>query len=131
MASGNEPCSSSAQSHTKKTRWFCPIEIWTKSKSNYSHLQNAHPWGCPVYVLAPTLQDGIKLPRWQPRSWHGIYMGILLLHASTVSLIRNPEINRISPQFHCVYDDNFETVHSNDPNKPPPCWEELVIKSQF
>ena len=22
---------------------LCPIEIWTKSKSSYSHLTNAHP----------------------------------------------------------------------------------------
>jgi hypothetical protein len=90
-----------------------PIEIWTKSKSNYSHLQNAHPWGCPTYVLDPRLQDGHKIPRWEPRSRRGVFVGISPLHASSVALILNPNTNRISPQFHCVFDDNFETVHHN------------------
>ena len=29
---------------------LCPIESWSRSKSNYSQLRNAHPWSCPVYV---------------------------------------------------------------------------------
>ena len=58
-------------------------------------------------------------------------MGLSPLHSNTVGLIRNPKTNRISPQFHCVYDNDFETVNSNDPDHPPPCWEDLVINSQF
>ena len=46
----------------------CPVELWTKSVSNHSQLLNAHPWGCPVYVLDPRLQNGFKIPRWEPRS---------------------------------------------------------------
>ena len=30
-----------------------PIEIWTQTKSSYSALMHAHPWGCPAYVLDP------------------------------------------------------------------------------
>ena len=58
-------------------------------------------------------------------------MGVSPLHASTVGLILNPNTNRISPQFHCVYDDYFETVHSNDSNNIPPTWEDLVINHRF
>ena len=47
---------------------LAPIELWTKSKSSYSAIQNAHTWGCPVFVLDPTLQDGKKIPKWQPRA---------------------------------------------------------------
>ena len=90
---------------------LCPIEIWTKSKSNYSQLKEAHPWRCPVFVLDPRLQDGFKIHKWEPHSRRGIFMGVSPLHASTVGLILNPNTNRISPQFHCVYDDYFETVH--------------------
>ena len=57
-------------------------------------------------------------------------MGTSPLHASTVGLILNPQTNRLSPQFHCVYDDWFETVHSNY-TTPPKVWEELVINSRF
>ena len=80
--------------------------------------------------MDPHLQNGFKIPRWEPRSHQGIYLGISPLHASTVGLILNPRTNRISPQFHCVYDDHFETVHSHD-NKTPPIWEDLVINNRF
>jgi len=57
-------------------------------------------------------------------------MGFSPLHASTVGLILNPKTNRISPQFHCVYDDYFETVHNNT-YQPTPIWEDLIINQQF
>jgi hypothetical protein len=102
---------------------LCPVEIWSKSKSNHSHLKNAHPFGCPVYVLDPRLQDGFKIPRWEPQSRRGVFVGVSPLHASNVGLILNPNTNRLSPQFHCVYDDYFETVHHSN-EKPPPMWED-------
>ena len=58
-------------------------------------------------------------------------MGFSPLHASTVGLIRNPKTNRLSPQFYCVYDDNFDTVHSIDPDRPPPIWEDLIVNHRF
>ncbi len=45
-----------------------PIEIWTQSKATCNPLISVHPWGCPVHVLSPKLQDGQKIPRWAPRS---------------------------------------------------------------
>jgi hypothetical protein len=80
--------------------------------------------------LGPRLQDGFKIPRWEPRSRRGIFVGISPLHASNVGLILNPNTNRLSPQFHCVYDDYFETVH-HTASTPPPIWEDLVINSRF
>ena len=60
-------------------------------------------------------------------------MGVSPLHASTVGLILNPNTNRLSPQFHCVYDDKFETVSntSETTGVTPEAWEELVISSRF
>ena len=52
------------------------------------------------------------------------------MHASTVALILNPNTNRLSPQFHCVFDDYFETVHHKG-DGPPPVWDDLVIRSRF
>ena len=40
-----------------------PVSLWTHTPDNLSVLSNAHPWGCPMYVLDPHLQDGFKLPR--------------------------------------------------------------------
>ena len=56
-------------------------------------------------------------------------MGASLLHAITVGLIRNLRTNKVSPQFHVVYDDLFKTVHSGD--TPPDVWPDLIIFNQF
>ena len=106
-----------------------PIEIWTKSKSSYSTLRQAQTWGCPAYVLEPRLQDGKKIPKWEPRSRRGQFLGYSPLHASTVGMIRNLRTNNISPQFHVVYDTHFETVHS-DHKEEPKVWEELLFNNR-
>ena len=89
----------------------------------------AHPWGCPDYVLQPRLRDGGKVPKWEPRSRRGQYMGASLLHASTVGIVRNLCTNKVIPQFHVVYDDLLETVHSGD--TPSDIWPDLIIFNQF
>jgi hypothetical protein len=76
--------------HTPKMgSGLAPIEVFTGSKSDHTHLLHSHPWGCPVYVLEPKLRDGHKLPKWEPRSKRGQYMGISPTHASSVHLVRN------------------------------------------
>ena len=57
-------------------------------------------------------------------------MGASPLHASTVGLIRNLHTHRISPQFHCVYDNGFHTVHSAE-GEPPTEWPEMFIFNRF
>ena len=47
---------------------IAPIEIFTGRKRDSNVIRSAHVWGCPVYVLDPTVQDGKKLPRWKPKS---------------------------------------------------------------
>jgi transposase InsO family protein len=39
-----------------------PIELFASTKfDSYEHLQRAHVWGAPAYVLEPKLQDGKKV----------------------------------------------------------------------
>jgi hypothetical protein len=47
-----------------------PLELFSSSKFplKYMHLQHAHVWGRPIYVLDSQLQDGKILPKWHPRS---------------------------------------------------------------
>jgi hypothetical protein len=45
-----------------------PEEIFSKHKSRPDRLLDFHTFGCPVYVLDPRLQQGNKIPKWQPRS---------------------------------------------------------------
>ena len=89
-----------------------------------------HIHGDVQYILDPTLQDGQKLPKWKPRSRVGQYMGKSPLHASTVALVRNLQTGRISPQFHVIFDDNFETVYS-DYEDQPLLWQELLTTGTF
>jgi hypothetical protein len=84
-----------------------PEEIFTSTRSSHHALLHAHPWGCPAHVLDPTLRAGNKIPKWQPRSRGGQYVGASPDHASTVGLIRNLSTGSVTPQFHVVYDDFF------------------------
>jgi hypothetical protein len=104
---------------------YSPEELWCKSKSYHTDLQRMHVWGCPVYVLDPRSQDGHKIPKWDPRSRRGQFVGISPLHASHVGLVRHLRTNNISPQFHVVYDDYFETVHASE-TEAPPQWTDFL-----
>ena len=90
-----------------------PLELFYSAKSNNEDIRGARVWGCPVYVLEPTLQDGKKLPRWQPRSKVGQFLGRSKSHATSVGLIKNVQTGGVSAQFHVVYDDHFATREVN------------------
>ena len=94
------------------TTGLSPNELWSQSR-DYSHdLRRAHVFGCPVYVLDPKLQDGGKLPKWSPRARRGMFVGYSKQHSSLVPLGLNITTGKITPQFHVVFDDKFETVVS-------------------
>ena len=91
---------------------WSPIELWSKLKGSNSHLQRAHTFGCPVYVLDARLQDNKPIPKWDSKARQGIFVGFSPFHSSSVPLIFNPSTQHISPQFHVVFDDDFTTVPS-------------------
>ncbi len=76
------------------------------------HLRHVHVWGSPCFVLDPKLQDGHKIPKFDPRSRQGLNLGWSPKHASSVPLVLNLTTGNISPQFHVVFDDWFTTVPS-------------------
>jgi hypothetical protein len=94
-----------------KDSLMAPIELFTGSVfPSYDHIRRSHVWGCPVYVLDPKLQDGKKLPKWDPRSRRGQYLGVSPAHSSTIGRIHNLQTGHVSPQYHVVYDELFTTV---------------------
>jgi hypothetical protein len=106
-----------------------PIELFTRTKfHNHHHLQNLHVFGCPVYVLSPTLQDAKSVPKWQRRSRRGVYLGYSRQHSNNVHLVLNLETGRISPQYHLVFDDTFSTVYS-DGAFDADVWNSLVTSN--
>ena len=53
----------------KKDTRLSALEMLTQMKEQYYHsIVHSHVWGCPVYVLDPKLQDGKKLPKWDPQA---------------------------------------------------------------
>ena len=95
-------------------------------------LTDQHPWGCPVYVLESKLQGNSKgIPKWEPRSRLGVYLGHSPLHAGSVALVLNPGTGHVSPQYHLVFDDEFFTVCHLRAGTVPQNWRELVELSSF
>ena len=82
-------------------------------------------FGCPVFVLDSALQDGKSLPKFDPRSRTGIFLGHSSEHAGSVSLVLNPKSGRISNQFHTIFDNNFETVSPDTRSKKLAIWENI------
>jgi hypothetical protein len=78
--------------------------------SSVPTIQNQHHFGCPTYVLKKELQDHKKIRKWSERTRVGINLGYSSRHALNVSLILNLQTGLVSPQYHCQYDDLFETT---------------------
>ena len=90
----------------------CPMDLILRTTVPRQHLRDVHVWGAPCFVLDPKLQDGGKVPKFEPRSRQGLHLGWSPKHASTVPLVLNLATGNISPQFHVVFDDWFTTVSS-------------------
>jgi hypothetical protein len=111
---------------------LCPADLFTGIQNPRHHLASLYVWGCPVYILDPRLQAGQKIPRWQPRSRQGMFVGFSNLHSSDVPLILNLQTGSITPQFHRVFDDYFTTVTSISENEnPPDFWEDLCLENNM
>ena len=111
---------------------LAPIELFCGTKVACSQLQRARVWGCPTYVLHPSLQDGKKIPKWDARSKLGQFLGFSKQHSSTIGLIRNVRTQAITAQFHCVYDELFTTVVSSgvEPTTDEQGWIRLFRDSR-
>ena len=79
-----------------------------------SNLQHMHTFGCPVYALDNRLQGGGQISAWNKRARLGMYLGPSPRHARSVSLIMNINTGLVSPQFHVVHDEFFETIKAED-----------------
>ena len=88
-----------------------PNEIFNQTlKPNFEHLKRTHVWGCPTYVLKPAIQDGRKLPKWQPKARCGVFLGFSKSNSTQIGFIKNIKTSAVSQQYHVVYEDHFTTV---------------------
>ena len=83
-----------------------------------------------VYILDSKLQSGLgEIPKLEPRSRLGIYVGHSPVHAGNVALVLNPRTGLVSPQYHVVFDNIFSTVPFMRSASVPPNWKTLVETS--
>jgi hypothetical protein len=107
-----------------------PEEIFTGQKGR-GKLDTFHTLGCPSYVLNPTLQNGQKIPKWQPRSRQAILIGFSKQHSQSVPCVYNPRSRLNSPQFHVVFDDTFGSTVCATTNEMPSNWPSLFEHSRY
>jgi len=86
-----------------------PHHMFTSSEAPWC-LEDFRVFGSLVYVLDKCLQDGDSLPKWKARSWLGVYVGQLLVHAGNILIIYNPIMTHVSLQCHMVFDDQSTSI---------------------
>ena len=89
---------------------FSPLEMLTFRRDDHHDLLRTKVFGCPTFVLDPVLQSGKRLPKFSSRARVGQFMGFSDDHSSLVGLVRNLQSGYITSQYHCVYDEKFESV---------------------
>ena len=72
-----------------------------------ANLDQSHPFVSPVYVLENSLQSKKSHNKWSDRARVGIFMCHYPHHSTSVPLVLNTQSGNVSPQFHCIHDDNF------------------------
>ncbi|KAL7571816.1 hypothetical protein ACA910_002901 [Epithemia clementina (nom. ined.)] len=97
-----------------------PQDIFTSTHFPQRKFHDLHVWGCPTYVLHKKISDGMKLPRWQPRSDRCMFVGLSPTHATNVPLVLNLQTGAITPQFHVIFDDWFATVTASVDDRTSP-----------
>jgi hypothetical protein len=86
-----------------------------------------HTFGCPVFAVQNELAAGGTIPHWLPRARLGVNLGPSPSHARNNFLILNLHTGCVSPQFHCRFDDFFETVKHGGPDVCiPSVWQQLA-----
>ncbi len=98
----SEQCFANPQGRTIKTRTFHQNLGWIQ------HKIHAYFWMPCVY---PPECSGIwqSIPRWDPRARIGINLGPSPMHARNVHFVLSLTTWLVSHQFHCQFDDFFET----------------------
>ncbi len=74
-------------------------ERWSGVRSHGTDMARTHVFGCPVYILDASLQDGSKIPKWNPQARLGLFLGFSNLHLSQVPLVLNVAAGPYLPNF--------------------------------
>ena len=116
-----------------KVNTFSPAQILSSSFSQepLQVIKSLRVWRCPVCILDYRVANGKKIPKWEPRSRSGIYLGSSPAHASNVPLVLTLKMGHVTPQYHVVFDDCFSTVElGGSDDGTAELWQNLFSYSQ-
>jgi hypothetical protein len=89
-------------------------------------MKHHHAFGCPEVALENDLAAGSPIPHWSPRAGLGVNLGSSPSHARNFYLVLNLHTGYVSPQYHCQFDNFFETVRHGGPDiSVPTAWQQL------
>jgi hypothetical protein len=89
-------------------------------------MKHVHTFAYPVFTLQNALASDKSLPRWSPHAGLGLNLGPSPNLARNVYLVLNLMTRCVSPQYHCWFDDFFETLHHSGPDVSDTiCWQQL------
>jgi hypothetical protein len=89
-------------------------------------MKHHHAFGCPVFALENDLAAGSSILHWSPHACLGVNLGSSPSHARNIYLVLNLHTGSVSPQYHCQFDDFFETVRHGGPDiSVPTAWQQL------
>ncbi len=92
-----------------------------------ANMKHVHTFACPVFALQNALALESQLPQWSPRAHLGLNLVPSPIHARNVYLILNLTTGCVLPQYHCHFDDFFETTHHGGPDiSSTICWQQLA-----
>jgi hypothetical protein len=92
---------------------FSSIQVSSKMKHH-------HAFGCPVFALENDLAAGSPILHWSPCTCLGVNLGSSPSHARNVYLVLNLHTGCVSPQYHCQFNNFFETVRHGGPDDSVP-----------
>jgi hypothetical protein len=89
-------------------------------------MKHHHVFGCPAFALENDLAAGSSILHWSPRARLGVNLGSSPSPARNIYLVLNLHTGCVSPQYHCQFDDFFETVRHGGPDiSVPTAWQQL------
>jgi hypothetical protein len=108
------------EGRTSRLKLFSSIQVGCNMK-------HVHTFACPVFALQNALASGKSLPRWSPHARLGLNLGPSPTHTRNVYLVLNLMTGCVSPQYHCRFDDFFETTCHGGPDiSDTICWQQLA-----
>jgi hypothetical protein len=92
-----------------------------------ANMKHVHTFACPVFALQNALAAGNAVPMWSPRAQLGLNLGPSPMHARNIYLVLNLSTGLVSPQYHCRFNNFFETTKYGGPDvSVSSTWQQLA-----